>query len=61
MPAPPAEGSSGTRVPPALRDAIVRGLSRDPAQRFADMDALLVQLELPAAAAARDGSRSRCR
>ncbi|MBX7080096.1 MAG: tetratricopeptide repeat protein [Nannocystaceae bacterium] len=45
VPTPPAEGTAGVRVPPALRDAILRGLSRDPARRFGDMDALLVQLE----------------
>jgi serine/threonine protein kinase len=36
---------SGTRLPAALRDVLLRGIRADPAARFADMPALLEELE----------------
>jgi serine/threonine protein kinase/tetratricopeptide (TPR) repeat protein len=39
------ESSRGQRVPRWLRSAMLRGLSVDPARRFADMDELLAELE----------------
>jgi tetratricopeptide (TPR) repeat protein len=42
-----AEPPRGTRVPTWLRKAIVRGLARDPVQRWPDMDSLLAALQRP--------------
>jgi eukaryotic-like serine/threonine-protein kinase len=41
-----AQPSRGTTVPAAVRKALLRGLAREPDQRFPDMDALLDALEV---------------
>ncbi|MEM9460849.1 MAG: serine/threonine-protein kinase, partial [Myxococcota bacterium] len=41
---PPPKGPKGTKVPAALRRILVRGLARDPAERWPSMPALLTEL-----------------
>lgn len=41
---PPREPPRDTRVPGRVRTAVMRGLSRDPTQRFPDMAALLAEI-----------------
>ncbi len=55
---PLAPSAHNAAIPPALEQAILRALEKDPAARFADADELIAALEAARGAGSRDGTRT---